>query len=74
MDQLVRLFTSPWHFIVSLGRDPNARFWFLVSLATAGYVLFIVAMLVATAVHSTPGVCSVPSSQRRSSIQSISVS
>ena len=55
MDQLVRLFTSPWHFIVSLGRDPNARFWFLVSLATAGYVLFIVAMLVATAVHSTPG-------------------
>ena len=55
MDQLVRLFTSPWHFIVSLGRDPNTRFWFLVSLATAGYVLFIVAMLVATAVHSTPG-------------------
>ena len=59
MDQLVRFFTAPYHylghFMVSLGRDPNTRFWFLVSLATAGYVLFIVAMLVATAVHSTPG-------------------
>ena len=45
----------PWCFMASVARDPNARFWLLVSLATAGYVLFIVAMLVATAVHSTPG-------------------
>ena len=45
----------PWHFLLSLGRDPNARFWFYLALTTAGYVLFIVAMLVATAVHSTPG-------------------
>ena len=55
MASLARLFIGPWNFILSLVRDPNARFWFYLALSTAGYVLFIVAMLVATAVHSTPG-------------------
>jgi molybdate transport system permease protein len=55
MASLARFFVGPWDFILSLVRDPNARFWFYLALSTAGYVLFIVAMLVATAVHSTPG-------------------
>ena len=55
MASLARFFIGPWDFILSLVRDPNARFWFYLALSTAGYVLFIVAMLVATAVHSTPG-------------------
>ncbi len=55
MIQLARILKAPLCFMLRLWRDPNARFWFMVSLATAGYVLFIVAMLVATAVHSTPG-------------------
>ena len=52
---MARIVKTPLCFMLRLWRDPNARFWFMVSLATAGYVLFIVAMLVATAVHSTPG-------------------
>ena len=55
MSRAARFLMAPWCFMASVARDPNARFWLLVSLATAGYVLFIVAMLVATAVHSTPG-------------------
>ena len=53
--RMARIVKTPLCFMLRLWRDPNARFWFMVSLATAGYVLFIVAMLVATAVHSTPG-------------------
>ena len=55
MSRAARFLMFPWCFMASVARDPNARFWLLVSLVTAGYVLFIVAMLVATAVHSTPG-------------------
>ena len=55
MSRAARFLMAPWCFMASVARDPNARFWLLVSLVTAGYVLFIVAMLVATAVHSTPG-------------------
>ena len=55
MSRAARFLMVPWCFMASVARDPNARFWLLVSLVTAGYVLFIVAMLVATAVHSTPG-------------------
>ena len=55
MDHLARIVTGIIHFLVSLVRDRNSRFWSLLGLATGGYVLFIIAMLVATAVHSTPG-------------------
>ncbi len=55
MDHLARIVTGIIHFLVSLVRDRNSRFWSLLALATGGYVLFIIAMLVATAVHSTPG-------------------
>lgn len=55
MDHLARLVTGIIHFLVSMVRDRNSRFWSLLGLATGGYVIFIVAMLVATAVYSTPG-------------------
>lgn len=55
MDHLARFVTGIIHFLVSFVRDRNSRFWSLLGLTTAGYVLFIVALLVATAVHSTPG-------------------
>ena len=55
MDHLARFVTGIIHFLVSFVRDRNSRFWSLLGITTAGYVLFIVALLVATAVHSTPG-------------------
>lgn len=55
MEHLGRAVTAIIHFLVSLIRDSNARFWTLLWGTMTLYVLFIVGMLVATAVYSSPG-------------------